>query len=668
MRFYPLFFVLFIGAVFPQGRDTTGVFKTRLVQKDTVNVSLVGDSTGFADSMAAKKTIRRDTLKPVNQRALNNNSYFISKNLFQRTNYKTIHDVAENYPLVFVKDYGFAVHPNDLYINGSGVNSSVYLFDGVEANGDMSWFNPLYIQTENIDSVEIITSARSFLYGINGSSAGMNILTKNRVERAPFTRLRYHEGPFREGTLDAQYSSIVFSRFVLSFDLTSKKVEDVTRKWNSSLWLGNLKLKYFPTDQLNIVASYDYRNYKLSLTGGVDVPALDTLPRDADKTLEETVFNTNTGILVDNYSYNKQSYQGVSLKALSTYIQNGYTDLAFYYRSALDEYRQNEPNDASIKNRIPKCIVDVRTKTLGTKLRQTYDFEIFNLDAGADYKIVKYDTNRFVLSNWKSSYSVGGRLSAGLLNGAAEISVFGKSAYYNGFSLNGAGADFTLRFNSRTSIYLGASAFNNVIREREADTAVINYYIGYVADSKIINTNIIEGGIKYSDNFFSLNAKVVYRKENSEYDYFGAGAGVTLRYWKLLIENTTSYNDRPNSYNLNYDNYIGPMYFLTTDILPRFQMNTGIYYKDILFDSNLDLKTGITTRFTNYKRQSAMYNYNLFKQNIFTVNFELSGEIQKTAILYFAWENLLNTTYYIVPFYPMPQRIIRFGVSWNFLN
>lgn len=667
MHFYTLIFILFVGTALPQMRDTTNIERKRPVADAPARTGIQADSTLAADSLAANKIIKRDTLKPVNQRALNYNSYFIDKKLFWKTNYKTMHDIAENYPLSFNQDLGFAVHPNGLFLNGAGVNNTAYLFDGVEATGDMSWFNPLFIQTENTDSVEIITSARSFLYGINNPAGGMNILTKNRVDRAPFTRLRYHEGPFKEGTLDAQYSSIVFRKFVLSFDLTSKKAEDVVRKWNSSIWLGNAKLKYFADEKLNIIASYDYRNYRLSLTGGVDAGALDTLPHEADKTLEEVVYNTNTGLLYDNVSYNKESLHSFTIKALSTYIDNGYTDLSLYYRSVLNEYRQNEFSDASAA-KIPKCVVDIRTKTLGAKLRQVYNFEIFNLDAAADYKIVKYDTNRVILSNWKSSYSVGGKLSAKLFDGSADISVFGKSAYNNGFSLNGAGADITLNVNNNISVYFGASAFNSLMNDHSSDTGFLSYYLGYWGSASKINSNVIEGGVKYSDALVMLNAKAVYRKENSAYDYFGAGFNAVVKYWKLQFENTTSYNDKPYTDNLNYENYTGSAYFLTSDILPRFQVSTGFYYKDVLFDSNLDLKTGINTRFTSYRREPGRYYYNLFKQNVFTVNFELEGEIQKTAILYFAWENLFNTKYFIIPFYPMPQQIIRFGVSWNFLN
>jgi outer membrane cobalamin receptor len=51
-----------------------------------------------------------------------------------------------------------------------------------------------------------------------------------------------------------------------------------------------------------------------------------------------------------------------------------------------------------------------------------------------------------------------------------------------------------------------------------------------------------------------------------------------------------------------------------------------------------------------------------------TVDFTLAGEIKKAAIVYFTWENLFDETYYIVPYYPMFRRGIRFGVAWELFN
>ena len=46
----------------------------------------------------------------------------------------------------------------------------------------------------------------------------------------------------------------------------------------------------------------------------------------------------------------------------------------------------------------------------------------------------------------------------------------------------------------------------------------------------------------------------------------------------------------------------------------------------------------------------------------------ISGIIQEVATIYLTWENLTNEQYFIVPYYPMPEKNIRFGISWELFN
>jgi outer membrane cobalamin receptor len=52
----------------------------------------------------------------------------------------------------------------------------------------------------------------------------------------------------------------------------------------------------------------------------------------------------------------------------------------------------------------------------------------------------------------------------------------------------------------------------------------------------------------------------------------------------------------------------------------------------------------------------------------YKLDFTAAGEIQKVAIVYFSWENLFDNSYYIIPYYPMFRRGIRFGLAWELFN
>ena len=50
-----------------------------------------------------------------------------------------------------------------------------------------------------------------------------------------------------------------------------------------------------------------------------------------------------------------------------------------------------------------------------------------------------------------------------------------------------------------------------------------------------------------------------------------------------------------------------------------------------------------------------------------TLDFFLIAHIGD-AYIHFMWENITNAQFFTTPYYPVLDRAIRFGVSWEFLN
>jgi len=133
----------------------------------------------------------------------------------------------------------------------------------------------------------------------------------------------------------------------------------------------------------------------------------------------------------------------------------------------------------------------------------------------------------------------------------------------------------------------------------------------------------------------------------------GLGANIDLNLWKLSLESTSAYYHSLNN------QLIG---------VPDFQTQTGLYYKDILFDKNLNLKTGLVANYIG-KNNVFTAEHGLVKvPSSYKLDFTLAGEIQEVVMVYFLWQNLLGDNYYITPYYPMPSRSIRFGVAWELFN
>jgi hypothetical protein len=221
---------------------------------------------------------------------------------------------------------------------------------------------------------------------------------------------------------------------------------------------------------------------------------------------------------------------------------------------------------------------------------------------------------------------------------------------------SGYGADVTLRMNQYTSIYAGYSESENRLSSKQ---------------------NNIQAGIRYNNVYFntgvtlfSRSGSVIYSATdsilniNSPFYYASDAAGLSLDlntfiFSRLQLEGKIDY------YRHNNDD---PSY-----LLPPFYAAGGIYYRDSLFTGNLDLKTGFSVNYygrRNYNftpEEFAVYRSNTAGPDV-RLDFFLSGEIQASAIIFFTIENLLNTRYFIVPFYPMPSTSVRFGVNWELFN
>jgi outer membrane cobalamin receptor len=128
----------------------------------------------------------------------------------------------------------------------------------------------------------------------------------------------------------------------------------------------------------------------------------------------------------------------------------------------------------------------------------------------------------------------------------------------------------------------------------------------------------------------------------------GLGLVLNYKFWMLLVETNTSY------------------YFNHSRIIPEWQFVGGLYVNDLFFDDNLDLKAGLKFYYTGKINSYRQVGTNIEPTN--KLDFTLAGEIKKVAIFYFIWENLFGNQYYITPYYPMPERNIRFGLAWELFN
>lgn len=660
------------------------------------------DSLHLRDTTA--EAMKRDSLKkhaevfiPMYRSSLTSGYEFnnqIKKKDLLFHDYRYSADYLKLFPLSFLRDLGSLGQPGELLLYGAGFNETSYLHNGELINNRLSnSFDLNLLPSESVDSIEVIPLPRGFLYGTLNNTASVNFISKDSYSignsKAPYTRIRYYQAPNDEAMIDFIYSAYISRKLITTAEVTNKTIGARFPNSDFSIWNGSVKMKYLLSNSFNILASYDYAKRQTGLYGGVTKAFIDSVGGLANIPQQ--------GLNVDVYyasRYEKQTLHNFSLHFLSSYFKNFQSDLNAYYRFNLTEFRQNEKGTSSS---VPVIFDDNRGRTYGLSLRQTYQDTVFNADLSGIYErnslsggVLASDENTGVLA-------LAGRISAGLLDRMLIPSFYAKYLNHSNESYVGMGADLTLRLSDNFKLYGGMSRYNEPLTVPERNSSIppavvamsINLNRIYNISSRRLT--VMEAGALLSLKDFqigadlfsrftydrpspimlldNMNSVVGYTPEDSK--IYGAGMNLNFNLWKIYFE------ARPAYYTEKESNYP----------LPKYTFNGGMYYRDTLFNANLHLKTGFafeaagSQKFYSYDFEKSLSAYNFVNaggSSIYTINetvspftrldFVLIGEIQRRAIIYFTFENILDKSYYVVPYYPAPSQGIRLGFSWEFLN
>jgi outer membrane receptor protein involved in Fe transport len=191
----------------------------------------------------------------------------------------------------------------------------------------------------------------------------------------------------------------------------------------------------------------------------------------------------------------------------------------------------------------------------------------------------------------------------------------------------------------------------------------VNLYFGYSQfDQEYWNDKIKTLEVKLAfKNGYDKMILGMFNKNTPYVNLWGGGLDLSYMIWKFLLEGRIA------------QYFVEEGSVIESINIPETKINAGLYFKDLVFNSNLDLKAGFVL---NYTGKQNLRNFSVPFVGILdadieswlTLDFTLSAEIQKLAIVYFTWENLFDWNYYITPYYPMLERNIRFGIAWEIFN
>jgi len=677
MKFFALLFFFLATQTFSMG-DSLSIHSRSTADSVTVFDSLRTNHLGIADSSATDSLNAEavpDTVVPITFSAEYPFSLIIPQEEIRRMNLRYAGDLFSLIPVSYKRSLGFSGLPEEMNFYGAGFGNVSYFENGILLNDRMRNVYDLNLyQTEDVDSIEVVPSPRGFLHGVFNNLATVNFITKDFVAMPPYTRIKYIESPLGEGYVDAQFNSLFSKKYIFSFDVSNRKMDAGFVNTDYSLWQAKVKLKYLYSNSLNFFLGYNFVKSDIGLNGGIDYDTLATLTTEPWLYL----YNERTSPVRDRESYQKVKQHNFSLRMLTHLYEESTSELSFYYRFNLDEYRQNEFGQQS---GIQTFISDRKTKTLGGIVSHQTNFSIFNLSLKGNYEYVDYFERFYpTYGGIATLLSIDGILSCKLLDDKIIPSLFGKVLFKEGTNFNGVGTDLNFLLSDNSSFYTGISYFEEakdvhpgwMTSSRTPFPTIFAAEFGYkeTTDKTLIAVNLFYNQrkntfITITDHNWSTNyRKWILPNENT----YGVGLTFNYVYWKIhTLTNSTIQNSLLKE---------GRSSVPADPLVPSLILNWKVEYRDTLFNSSLRLRTGFEAKFSS---KQAFAQYDFYEPYVyydtlktvpasFTLDFYLSGEIQRSAMIYFSWENLFGNTYYVTPYYPMPWRGIRFGIMWQFAN
>ncbi len=670
MKLFVLIFFFFAAQTFSMSDSLAAKGRSTgdsLVAVDSLKIkSLAVVDSVSADSLAMQAV--KDTIIPLTFSAELPFSSIIGHEEIHRMNLRYAGDLFSLVPVSYKRSLGFSGLPEEMNFYGAGFGNVSYFENGILLNDRTRNVYDLNLyQTEDVDSIELVPSPRGFLHGVFNNLATVNFITKDFIAMPPNTRIKYIESPFGEGYVDAQFNSLFSKKYLFSFDVSNRKMDQGFYNSDFSLWQAKVKLKYLYSNSLNFFLNYNFVKMDIGLNGGINYDSLATIITSPEKYLYDIL----TSPIVIRERYQKVKQHNFSARMLAHLYEESTSELSFYYRFNLDEYRQNEFGKQS---NLPVFISDRKTKVLGGIVSHQTNFSIFNFSIKGNYEHVDYFdrfTGKEIIND---QFAVDGIFTFDIANKNLIPSVFEKIILSKETKYYGTGADVSFLLLENSSLYSGISYFEKVkdaspksITSPTIFTAELGYKLTTAKTFTAFNLfyNKKRNGTVAIANPTSTLTQFSYSFQPlSNEETYGAGLTFNYTYWKIhALTNSTFSSKKIGSSNKPY--------------LPNITLNWKVEYRDTLFNSSLRLRTGFEAKYSG-RQVHAQYDfyetqvfYNTTKPLVpawFTLDFYLSGEIQKSAIVYFSWENLFGNNYYVTPYFPMPWRRIRFGISWEFSN
>lgn len=652
-----IIFIYFHGNVWGQISDSTS----------SITPTSIEDSLSLKDSLIQRSEFNINFFNQYTEPKVN--IYKRDKLYFDKRDYRYTGNLVEYLPFGFLNDLGKLGQPNEINIYGLGNGNVTILNNNLVANNFfLNSIDMNKIQTEATSSILLQPLSRGFLYGFDNNAVTLNIISKDSLRTKPLTRIKYYQAPDEEGFIDALFTAKVLSNMALSFRLTNNSIDKTYSNTDYGSWKFNLRAIYRLKDSLNIKLDYYHTKLNTNLFGGIDVENnLNTNPYD--------IYPNESTVYYSDFS-NTTRLNSISGSLYGNVLPSTFSKLKLNY--------QENKNFINFGSDSTKLEYDNTINSLDVIFENRLSEQNFESELIFGYQYLSVDEQQFNLNKNQNNLFLSGLFQYNALNKIVTPSVYAKWSNYNNNAYLGFGADLLIAPIKNFNLLLGTSHFEKPYSNIEVISLGNSNKQSYTTFFATLEN--VYGRFHNSISLIAISSKnspipQISKLENGlfniDYNSTGSSRLLGINYsgdftlWKIKFEANLNYfwNTKGNlSQNEN-----------------NFSLKTGIYYIDTLYDGNLDLTTGITGMFVNREnypiidfmkmRSTNISNFNQkLTDNLPVINdqmkidFFIAGRIQDRATIYFIYENIFDNTYYIVPYYPMPQGGLRIGVAWDLLD
>ena len=582
--------------------------------------------------------------------------------------YRSLSDLLWQYPGVYIRDMASPGRNAQLNINGVDNRSIAVMVDGVSHNDPITGtYNLSLYPVEAIERIEIISGPRAFLYGYNSTGGAVNLITNSYYTGKPLSHLRYSQGLHGYTQTDVLFTQNLFSRFNFTFGLSyngfgsaneSEYYRGRFKNSNDEAWTFRTKLRYNLSDNFNIMFTHFYHQTWTGLNGGIDLT----------KTPTANIFNDIAAEVTNLDAYEKLFNHHFNLSAIAYPFGDStlVATLSAYHNTQLREYRDEEnrrqTNGIYIAN-------DDKSSLLGGSANVEWKTARNVLSLRAVTEQRNYTLHGFLLT--QGSFFVASAKDEFTPTENITVAGFFKADRY----LDNLGGDVRTKIHPNVSVYAGYSQSHYFVNPIE------NIFPGSQTNDE--RHSVAEAGITFNiEQSFSTQLTYIRRvitnfrfidTANSSLTLTilqnkiieGINLSVHVQYGNYFFDGRASYLNTPT---LSYSGK-------TLTLFPKLYADGSVYFRGFLAKGNLELKAGLRGKFITEQNGMAPYEVENYFIPYTLSSFGPGGAVDLFFIghigdadIHLIWENLLGSEYILTPIYPMYERNIRFGITWEFWN